>query len=339
MKVLNIGSKSIHVSSFLKRMNELDQYLFVEEPCQYLTKEKEFVFKIRSINILKILIISLKIKRTLNKINPDCIHIHQLNRFAFFVCLLSNKRIPIISTAWGSDVLIMPWKNKLYFNITKFLLKRSKYVTADSIDMISKMKEIVASDSKYIHLQYGIDYVRKENKQNIIYSNRLHKPLYRISQIISYFSEFKKNDIDDWRLVIAGEGEETNILKDTVKDLNLKDSVEFLGWLDKIQNQHYFSISKAYVSIPSSDGTSVGLLEAMSAGCIAIVSDLEVSKEWINHMENGIVEQKNENPFFHICKLNEEEVYKLNIKKLDDSNVSSDNSKEIYLKLYSSLKC
>lgn len=339
MKVLNIGSKSIHVSSFLNRMNDLDQYLFVEETCDYLLKEREFVFQIRSFNLIKILFNLFKIRRTINKINPDVIHVHQLNRFAFIVCFLSNKRIPIISTAWGSDVLIMPWKNKLYFNITKYLLNRSRFVTADSYDMIDKMKEIVDSKSKYVHLQYGIVYVKREKKQNIIYSNRLHKPLYRISQIIDYFSDFKQTDTENWKLVIAGDGEDTLMLKDKVKQINLSNSVEFVGWLDKTKNHHYFSISKVYVSIPSSDGTSVSLLESMSAGCIPIVSNLAVTKEWINHMENGIVELENENPFTFISQLNENEVYRLNINKLDDSNVSSEKSKEFFLKLYTSSIC
>ncbi len=122
MKVLNIGSNSIHVSSFLNRMDEVDNYLFVEEPCGFLSIDKEFEFKIRSFNIFQLIINLLKIRSSINKISPDIIHIHQLNRFAFIVSLLASKNIPVISTAWGSDVLIMPWKNKIFYHVTKFLI-------------------------------------------------------------------------------------------------------------------------------------------------------------------------------------------------------------------------
>src|SRR6266849_6707153 len=44
----------------------------------------------------------------------------------------------------------------------------------------------------------------------------------------------------------------------------------------------------AYVSVPSSDGTSVTLLEAMAAGAYPIVSDLPANREWVN-AEGGAV--------------------------------------------------
>jgi glycosyltransferase involved in cell wall biosynthesis len=336
MKILNVGSNSIHVSSFLKRMDEVDNYLFVEEKCDFLTKEKEFVFKIRSLNLVKVLFNILKIRSSLKKINPDIIHIHQLNRFGFLICLVIDKKIPIISTAWGSDVLIMPWKNKFFYKITKYILKRSNIVTADSADMIHKMNSIVPSDTKYVRLQYGIQYVVSESKQNIIYSNRLHKPLYRISTIIDYFNEFVKLN-PSWKLVIAGSGELTSSLKEQVFEFGIDSNVEFVGWLDQKQNHGFFAKSKVYVSIPMSDGTSVSLLEAMSAGCLPIVSDLEVTKEWIRDNKNGIVEKQTHNPFFSIENFDLDEVASLNYEILEKNNVSSKNAKKAFIDLYKSL--
>lgn len=336
MKILNIGSKSIHVSSFLHRMQELDQYLFVEESCGYLSDEKEFFFKIRGLNLFVIFFNFWKMNATIKKLNPEIIHIHQLNRFAFFVCLFANKKTPIISTAWGSDVLIMPWKNKLFYSITKYLINRSSIVTADSTDMIDSMMKIIPMSSKYQKLQYGIQYVKPKTKQNIIYSNRLHKSFYRIDRIIEYFSEFVKTN-HDWSLIVAGVGEETEKLKEKAIKLGVMDKIDFVGWLDQSQNHYYYSIAKVYVSIPMSDGTSVSLLEAMSAGCIPIVSNLPVSNEWIKHLKNGIIENLNENPMFQIQKLNLDQVYNENIEKLDKQNVSFEMSKQTFLKLYKSL--
>jgi glycosyltransferase involved in cell wall biosynthesis len=37
-----------------------------------------------------------------------------------------------------------------------------------------------------------------------------------------------------------------------------------------------------YVSVPSSDGTSVTLLEAMAAGAYPVVSDLPGNREWVD---------------------------------------------------------
>ena len=43
-----------------------------------------------------------------------------------------------------------------------------------------------------------------------------------------------------------------------------------------------------FVSVPSSDGTSVALLQAMAAGCFPIVSDLPSQRELIDHGVNGL---------------------------------------------------
>jgi glycosyltransferase involved in cell wall biosynthesis len=338
MKVLNVGSKSVHVHSFLQRMVSVDQYLFTEDKTFFLPDNKEFAFKIRSINFVQIIFNLIRIRKTIKKLNPDLIHIHQLNRFAFIVSLLTPSRIPIISTAWGSDVLIMPWKNRLFYYMTKYIINRSNIVTADAKDMINVLKRIENNDAKFVLLQYGIDYIEPVHKENIIYSNRLHTSLYRISNIIDYFREFTIKE-DSWRLIIAGSGEGTEELKVQVEKNNLNSKVEFVGWLDKNQNHAYYAKSKVYISIPKSDGTSVSLLESMSAGCIPIVSDLEVSKEWVEHLENGIIEKKGENPFFLIHKLDLDNLIHKNRIILDSKNVSTQKSKEMFLTLYNKLLC
>jgi len=47
------------------------------------------------------------------------------------------------------------------------------------------------------------------------------------------------------------------------------------------------------VSIPSSDGTAISLLEAMGYGCIPVLSDLPANNEWIINNENGIIVKNN----------------------------------------------
>jgi glycosyltransferase involved in cell wall biosynthesis len=49
------------------------------------------------------------------------------------------------------------------------------------------------------------------------------------------------------------------------------------------------SDAEVFVSVPSSDGTSVALLQAMAAGCFPIVGDLATQQEWITDGENGLL--------------------------------------------------
>lgn len=334
MKILQVGSNSVHVSSYLLAMSTDDakNYLLTEEECPFEGVVANEVISFRSLNPLNLLKSYRLLKNYIKSLNPDVIHIHQVNRLAYFVSKVAHAlSIPVVTTAWGSDVLLIPQKNAFFHFLVKQTLKRSQVVTADSQDMIEAMKAIVSSD-KYVLLQYGIDPIRPGEKQNIIFSNRLHKKLYRIDKVIDYFNEFVQLH-PEWKLVIGGTGEETEALKNQAEKLKLTDKIEFVGWLQKAENNDWYAKSTFYISIPESDGTSVSVLEAMSAGCIPIVSDLPVSKEWITNGVNGIIEQQGKNPFVQAIDLDAEkcsEINQRNVQERATRTASLKRFKEIY---------
>jgi glycosyltransferase involved in cell wall biosynthesis len=50
-----------------------------------------------------------------------------------------------------------------------------------------------------------------------------------------------------------------------------------------------YSSHEFYLSTSKSDGSSVSLIEALSVGCIPIVSDFPTNLEWVWHGKNGLV--------------------------------------------------
>lgn len=305
MKVVQVGSNSIHVSSYVGALAATGQesYLLAEEPCNFAGVIEEWHVDFRSLNPFSLLKNSRKLKQLIAQLQPDVIHIHQVNRLAYFASRAAAKlRIPVITTAWGSDVLIIPKQNRFFRFLVQQTLKRSQIVTADSQEMIAAMQQIVPDQQKYLLLQYGIDPVTPAAKEHLIYSNRLHKPLYRIDRIIRYFSEFSAK-YPDWKLIIGATGTETPRLEELVKELKLEDKVTFVGWLDNAANRSWYAQSAIYVSVPESDGTSVSVLEAMSAGCIPVLSDLAVSHEWIESGVNGVIETPGENPLLAAMRI------------------------------------
>jgi glycosyltransferase involved in cell wall biosynthesis len=334
MKILQVGPKSVHVSSFIFALKEREKnlYLLSEEACDFEGVIEEFVISFRQLQPWKVIKNYFKVKRLIQTLKPDVIHIHQINRLAFVVAKIAkSQNIRVVSTAWGSDVLLMPKKNFLYKFIVRSTLKNSDIVTADSKNMISAMKSLV-NEEKYVLLQYGIDPIKSEEKENIIYSNRLHEPLYRIDQIITYFAEFSKTN-SDWRLVVAGTGSETRKLKKRAKELEIESKIDFVGWQQKEENRRWYAKSMIYISIPTSDGTSVSLLESISAGCIPIVSDLPVSQEWIRQNENGVIEMKAENPIIEALKIDREICVSIN-SQLINERATRKASVDQFLKAY-----
>lgn len=334
MKILQVGPNSVHVTSYLSALKTdgMNLYLLSEEPCPMKEIDQNFVVSFRSKNPLTIRSRFLKVRKIINALKPDVIHIHQINRLAFFVSrIASQMQIRLISTAWGSDVLLVPKKNALFHFLVKQTLKRSDVVTADSNDMIDAMNTIFPSE-KYCLLQYGIDPIKSGIKEPIIYSNRLHEPLYRIDKVIDYFAAFSTSH-PNWQLIIAGTGSQTELLKKKVQSLHLDSKITFVGWQKRDENRNWYARASIYISIPSSDGTSVSVLEAMSADCVPVVSDLPVSHEWIVSGKNGIIENQSFNPLYEAVQLNRELCAKKNQALIHEKATRAASIRE-FQKLY-----
>lgn len=233
-----------------------------------------------------------KIRKICKEFAPDIIHVHQINSVAFYtIYALKSTGIPIVSTAWGSDILISPKKSFLLRQVVKYCLKYSTVVTADA-EFLGQ--EVLAyfpdKKEKLVIANFGMKTqpeLLNVPKENIIYSNRLHKKLYNIDEIIRAFKKLHDYRSNNFRLVIGAIGEETENLKQLARDLGIDDKVEFVGWLSLDENQKWYARSKFYVSIPDSDATSISLLEAMYYGCYPIVSSLPAKREWISDEVNG----------------------------------------------------
>lgn len=241
-----------------------------------------------------------KIRAILKDYKPDIIHIHQANSIAYFSLRAAQPfDIPTIVTAWGSDILVAPKKNFLLKQMIKYNLRKATALTSDSKYMAGEMRKLLPEkDLDILIANFGIDIRNREiKKENIIYSNRLHKKLYRIETLIHAFQKFISKQKEEWKLIIAANGEETENLKHLVNKLSLAHNVEFAGWLDQQGNIDNYCRARIFVSIPESDATSISLLEALAYKCIPVVSDIPANREWVQHGANGILVQDYESDF------------------------------------------
>jgi L-malate glycosyltransferase len=318
MKVLIAGEASVHLANYCRAIKpHVAEIVFISEtPYNIPEAERSYLVSFREANPLRWLLSLRKLKNIIDREKPDIIHVHQINRLAYFISVAAKALgVPQVATAWGSDVLIVPQRNFIYKMISAYVLRNSLKITADAGAMIGAMRQMDNTPSKYILLQYGIDSVQPGAKEQVIFSNRLHERLYNIDKVIEDFAEFSEKH-PEWKLCIAGSGSETENLKKLAVRLGMSDRIRFLGWLDKQSNHANYSKASVFVSIPDSDGTSVSLLEAMSADCIPVVSDLPVSREWIEHGVNGIIRSPGKNPFEEALTIDREKCFKINREKI-----------------------
>lgn len=92
------------------------------------------------------------------------------------------------------------------------------------------------------------------------------------------------------KLIIAGDGPELDNLKLVVEQLNMRNNVDFVGFITKIEDKiKIYSDSKIFISCSKGEGFPVSLLEAMSCGCVPVVSNVGDIVDVIRQGENGFI--------------------------------------------------
>jgi glycosyltransferase involved in cell wall biosynthesis len=183
----------------------------------------------------------------------------------------------------------MPKRGWLFKKILSYTLQHSDAYSANTPYLMEQMKRYCLPDKPFALSHLGITPIEASKKEDIVFSNRLHKPLYRIKDIIRAFANFvSMSEYKDWRLVIAAEGNE-NKLKELAKSLGIVEKVEFVGWLSSEENAKYYAKSRIFISIPQSDSMPTSLLEAMSAGCLPIIADLPSYRGLVENGRNAFV--------------------------------------------------
>ena len=229
-------------------------------------------------------------KTILSKLSPDILVLYQLNLTAFVATLANRKKkIPTFSIGIGSDILTMPKKGWAYKAMLKYILKHSQAYNAGSPYLLEQMQKYCPKRSEILLANLGINPIQPIEKEKIVFSNRLHSPLYRIDEVIKAFANFvSKPEFEDWRLVVAATGKEKEF-QQLSQSLGIEDKVKFVGWLSQEENAEYYAKSKIYISLPKSDSFPISLLEAMSGECLCIFSDLPAYKGIMKQGENCLI--------------------------------------------------
>jgi glycosyltransferase involved in cell wall biosynthesis len=263
-----------------------------EQLLSYINKQNIYVLN-DSVNAAggnaKLLLKYFDIKKIVQKIWPKYVNAHYISSYGLLAALVkrSNLHIKLIQSAWGSDVLVTPFESTLKRKIAKFALQYADLIISDSFYMSDKILEISGNDAIET-FAFGLENVDFEEKilkdENLIFSNRMLAPNYNIDKIITWFTSLQN---DALQLVIAHDGSQREALKKLVDSHNLSKQVTFVGFLTQDEQYALYKRAKYYISIPTSDSTSVSLLEAMAFECYPIVSNLPANREWIIDECNG----------------------------------------------------
>lgn len=232
-------------------------------------------------------------KRLIKQINPDIVNAHYITSHGFITAIIKNilgLKYVLVQSAWGTDILVTPNRSYLYKLITRYSLKKANLVTSDSEYMSDVIRKL--SKTKCLTFPFGLDSLPdatiEEKDINLCFSNRALTENYNIDNVIYAFAAMALKN-EKLKLIIANDGAKRDELIDITKNIGLSDRIEFKGFLSALQQNEIYRKATYYFSLPTSDSTSVSLLEAMAFGCIPILSDLPANREWVVNGKNGVI--------------------------------------------------
>lgn len=229
-------------------------------------------------------------RRVVRRLRPDVLHAHWATSYGLLG--LASGVHPFVVTAHGDDVLIAPG-NRLLRPVVKRVLRAADLVTVPSEHMRAAVHELVGPKRVEV-FQYGVETERlaglaAEQQPAAgplrIVSARPLLELYRVDVLLDALAGLDRPFVAD----IAGDGPERRRLEAQAERLGLADRVSFHGQLAPRRVERLIAAADVYVSVASSDGTSVALLEALALGAVPVLSAIPANAAWVEDGETGVL--------------------------------------------------
>jgi len=190
--------------------------------------------------------------------------------------------------------------NRIRVVIAKFLIPRASGIRVVSGRIKKEIgKKIKILDNKITVLPIFVD-IKKIEKAPV--KKSLRKKYSQFDFIILMASRFSKEKnielaigamksiVKDYPmagLVIVGEGIEKVNYEEKIKNLDLEKNVIIEEWTSDLPS--YYKIADLFLLTSNYEGYGLTVIEAMSAGCPVVMSDVGIAGSLLKNGENGII--------------------------------------------------
>ncbi len=231
-------------------------------------------------------------KEVAKRFKPTLVHGHYVTSYGLWAAMCGLK-LPTVLTAWGSDILVTPRESRLMRAVVGWSLRHADLITADSMDMLAEIARYHPSAPCH-QILWGADtdkFVPGDAGEDFdVVSLRSWEPNYNIDLILEAFSRFLMlRPHSHARLHLLGGGSMQAALEARVQELRLLQQVRFHGRVGDVEMVSAIQRSRVSVSVPTSDATSVSVLESMACGLPIIATDLPANRQWIDERGGWIV--------------------------------------------------
>ncbi|HLQ66749.1 MAG TPA: glycosyltransferase [Candidatus Limnocylindrales bacterium] len=237
------------------------------------------------------------VMRETRDFRPEATVAHFLPNYGFLAALAGAS--PLLLVCWGSDLLINATRSPFHRARARYTLRHSDLVHVDARLLARAAARLGAPEDRIWTRPWGVDTdalaprtpweARRAGapEPRLLWTRRL-APLYDPETFVRALGLLRRRGVS-FQATIAGEGPLRPALEALARDLEIGASVRFAGWVGEEDLRALYRSHEIYVSLSRSDSTSQSLLEAMAAGLVPVVSDIEGNREWVTHRSEGLL--------------------------------------------------
>lgn len=231
----------------------------------------------------------------------DIVHVIGVRRPMPLVGLLLAKRwgVPCVMTFSGGDVpnpddssSQTVWSEGLS-SVPQSILQADA-LTAYSHYTALQAKKVVLTSNEIQVLLGGVDLPsivaapEKGSVKPYFFTARRLEYVKGIDILLRAFANVSSSLLE-YELVIAGDGSESNALKNLVSELGLSDRIRFLGTVTRDEVYSYMKGAVAHICPSRAESGGLVNFEAQAAGCLSIGSDAGGIPEYISENKTGLL--------------------------------------------------
>lgn len=211
------------------------------------------------------------------------------------------KRKKLILTTHGTDINILPYKNKVTYALVRFTLKKSDKIIAVSRALKEKViADFDVDEGKIVVIPCGVDIAKfklmdKETSRKklnlpsskfIILHLATLNPVKRTDILVRAFNIVTEN-YKEVLLIIAGDGPCREKLIELTKELKLSENILFTGYIEREKVPLWMASADLFALSSESEGTPVTVLEALATGVPIVATDVGGLRDIIDSEKIG----------------------------------------------------
>jgi glycosyltransferase involved in cell wall biosynthesis len=238
------------------------------------------------------------LRHVLDRVRPDVLNAHFLTVHGYHAWMSGFH--PYAVTVWGSDVLVMPRRSRFAAIVGRVALRAADMVMANSEHLRAGALALGAAPEKLEMVQWGVDLERFTpgpdpvelrrglglTGRRVVLSPRILRPIYNQRAVVEALAQLPA-DVSVVMSDYRADAEEVARVRTRAKELGVADRLLIVPAITDAELADYYRLADVVVSIPSSDSTSVSILESLACGRMIVAGDLPSVREWLGDLDEG----------------------------------------------------